>query len=102
MKHEIGTQEAAMTEKGIDLFGKTAANTAMQAAVDFIKVNGLKGRVDLDAVVAELRRQIATALPAALDEARAAFDARMDSAATATFMASMRLAGINAVKAVAA
>lgn len=88
-----------MNDATINLFGDKAANVAMKAAAEYIRTNKLT--VDIDAVVESLKTHVKAALGPAMDDAREAYKAGMMSVAEQTFMASMSLAGIEAVKAVA-
>lgn len=91
------------TEKNlsvIDLFGTRAATIAMRGAADFMAANGLKPDrdINLEALTLALRLKLHEVTHGALADARDAFEAGMPEVAEATFAASMRLAGIDAVK----
>lgn len=83
----------------IDRLGTIGAEVAMKAAADYMRAKGI---VWTDAVITAvtdaLRVTCKAAVGPALDDAKAAFEAGMPDAAQATFLASMRLAGIEAVK----
>lgn len=91
-----------MNTKMVDDLGQRAATAAMQGAVDFMRANNLKLDVDVpcEPLLAELKARCQAALGSALDEAREAFDLGMGQVAVATFLATMTLAGVAAVKAV--
>lgn len=80
--------------------GTIAADTAMKAAVEYLIRTGNPYR-DYEALAAELRLGVVAAMPGALDDAKEAIEAGMSSMAQATFITSMRLAGIEAAKKVA-
>ena len=80
----------------MDKLIRVAADTAMRAAADYLITKGL--RYDLDALVARIRSWIKIKLPEALRDAQQALDANMPQIAAAAFLASMRLAGIEAAK----
>lgn len=86
----------------VDALGTRAAHFAMVGAADRINALGLKGSIDVDAVIAALKRIAPAASLAAMDDAREAFAAGMTHAGEATFRASMVLAGIKAVNEVVA
>ncbi len=87
-----------MTDAQINQFASQAADTAMRAAADYVRRNGLTV-TDYDQATAALRQVVKARLGQALDDARDALDAHMGAAiAQATFDASMRLAGIEAAK----
>jgi len=75
---------------------KVAADEAMKAAAEYIRKNNL--RYEIDAMVACIRSHMQANLKSALHDAKEAFDANMPKVAEATFIASMRLAGIEAAK----
>jgi hypothetical protein len=78
-----------------------ASDAAMEAAADWMARHGKKiGGAGIDRLVAALRRELKLALPAALEDAREAFESSAANLAGPTFLASMRLAGITAVKSV--
>lgn len=87
-----------MTPGAIGLLGTQAAEAAMKGAADYIKANGLRGRIDLDQAVVAIKATTAERLPEALDDVKAALACGMDQVATHTFLASMRLAGIAAIR----
>ena len=91
-----------MTDQTTDRIVSTAATIAMKAAVDYCARNGVELTPDrINALVDALRRHVKAAFDEAIQGAREAIEARMDVIASATFAASMRLAGIDAAKEVA-
>jgi hypothetical protein len=83
----------------IDTFGQKAAEAAMRGAANYIKVHGLMNEVDLGRVTELIGIEVKAILPQALADVKEALDANMGEVAAQTFMASMVIAGINAVKA---
>jgi hypothetical protein len=81
--------------------GTFAATLAMQGAAEWLKANDLVRTTDLDAVCVAIRRHATQAVHEALADAREAFEAGMTNAASATFAATMKLAGIAAAKEIA-
>ena len=77
-----------------------AISAAVKAARQYMDTHGLI--VDNEALVDALRAEVKQALPGALADAREAVVAGMDGCAGVTFMASMALAGIQAVKSLVA
>jgi len=76
-----------------------AAEAAMKGAAEWLAVNKIVPTAPtLMALTANLKATIAAALPQALADAREATECGMAQIAGATFVASMRLAGINAAK----
>lgn len=73
-----------------------AIGQAATAAREYLTVHNLKA--DSGALADCLRAILKIRLPQALNEVREAMDLRMDKVAQATFVASMRLAGIEAAK----
>jgi len=88
-----------MAISSIDSLVSVGGNAAMQAAANYLSACEAKA-VDTDALVQAIRREVKSALPAALSDAREAFDAGMSAAAVQTFIASMKLAGIAASRSV--
>lgn len=86
-----------MTTAKIDNLGTIAAETAMRAAAEYIRRNNLKV-CDYEAATQCIRDYCKTRLPFALDAAKEAFDCGMNQIGEATFLAEMRLAGIEAAK----
>ena len=86
-----------MTDARINKLGTIAAETAMQAAAEYIKANGLKV-VDYEVACEALRYYTKSRLGQALEDAKQAIDCGMVDAATMTFKASMAMAGIEAAK----
>ena len=86
-----------MTDSQLDRFASASANHAMTAAAEYIRQHGLAVS-DYEAACVVLRREVKAVLNEALDYAKAAMEAGMGAMAEATFIASMRLAGIAAAK----
>jgi len=88
-----------MSSKMNDL-GTIAAQTAMRAAAEWWNrnVSSVSASDAADRLVPAIRRHTKDALTQALADAKEALDAGMGSAAQATFLATMRLAGINAAR----
>jgi hypothetical protein len=100
----IETQAAKdrkMTDANIDKLGTIAANAAMESAAAYLAKWGMT-KIDYRAATEIIRRHVRAALDKAFDEAGEAFACGMDEIASATFLASMRLAGIAAAKEIAA
>ena len=89
-----------MTNNNLDKFIDEAANTAIKGAVDYIKANrpGYDIVANADPIIEAIRKRLKADLPKALDDAREAIEANMAGYASATFLSSMRLAGIEAAK----
>jgi hypothetical protein len=83
--------------KTTDQLGTIAAETAMRAAAEYVRTNGLKV-LDYDAATACLRSYCKVYLPSALADAKSALDCGMGQVAETTFKATMALAGIEAAK----
>jgi len=81
----------------IDNLGTLAAETAMRAAAEYVRANGLKV-LDYEAATACIRSWCKIKLPEALAAAKAALDCHMDKVAEMTFKAIMAEAGIEAAK----
>jgi hypothetical protein len=81
----------------IDTLGQKAAEAAMRGAATYIRTNKLEN-LDLERITQLIRIRAKAALPEALRDAKDALDINQGQMAQATFMASMTLAGINAVK----
>ncbi len=75
---------------------RTACEIAAQSAVSYIDQNNLK--VDTPTLSRVLAAEIKQDIITALDDAKEALDINMGQVAEATFRATMRLTGINAVK----
>lgn len=73
-----------------------ATQTAMQAAVEYLRVHNLKANDA--ALVSCLKAWCKIKLPEALRDAKEAFDCGMHQVGQATFLATMKLAGIEAAK----
>jgi hypothetical protein len=74
---------------------------AVGAAMAYYRAHGLKER-GITELTAALKAAVKRRLPQALADAREALACHMDQAAEATFLAEMRLAGIEAAKEAAA
>ncbi len=84
-----------------DTFSEAAGEAVMRGAASFVRVQGFTPTDEqYEALTAQMRIAAREALPKALEDAREALAANMDSVAAATFESSMRLAGIEAAKAV--
>lgn len=86
-----------MSEQQMDELIRIASDTAMRAAADYIRLNGI-AVTDYEQATQALRSEIKLALNDALDEAKKASDCGMDQVAVCTFRASMMAAGIRAAK----
>lgn len=80
----------------IEALGSLAANQVMLAASEYCHANNL--RADPEALAECCRSHARLRLPEALADAKEAIDCRMEQVAVATFVATMRLAGIEAAK----
>ena len=85
-----------MTDSDWNKLGQAAADTAMRAAVSYIKHHNLKA--DVDALLSCVRAHMKALLGEALFDAKAAIDAHMPQVAETTFLATMAKAGIEAAK----
>lgn len=81
----------------VDRLGTIAADVAMRAAAEYIRINNLKV-LDYDAATECLRSYCKSRLPMALKDAKDALDCGMGQVAEATFKATMAMAGIEAAK----
>lgn len=86
-----------MTEQQIDALVRVAADTAMRAAADYIRLHEIVVD-DYEHVTQVLQSEVKYAIGPALEEVKAAFAANMGHVAVATFRASMMAAGIKAAK----
>jgi hypothetical protein len=84
------------TMNSVDSLGTLGANVAMKSAANYLHAN--KMTADVDALLECLRSWCKVQLPVALADAKEAADCGMNQIATATFSASMALAGIEAAK----
>lgn len=75
-----------------------AASAMLEGAAAYMRANGRDPRAHADALTTSVREIAATALTAALNDARDAINIGMVDVGVATFVASMRLAGIAAAK----
>jgi hypothetical protein len=84
----------------LDTLATTAAEIAMRGFADYIADCISQGFevVDYEAACEILKRHVKERLPEALDDAKEAFDAHMDTIGCETFAASLRRAGIDAAK----
>lgn len=80
----------------IDSLGRLAADAAMRAAVEYIHVHNLQA--DTAALLECIRSWCRIKLPEALKDAKEALECGMGQIAEATFLATMRQAGIEAAK----
>jgi len=87
-----------MNDASITSLGQYAAVTAMKAALAYLEQRGQLKTADTGKLSERLRHHVKAALPAALDDAKAAIDCGMSDAASLTFAASMAAAGIAAAK----
>ena len=90
------------TKTAVDALGTKAAEYAMLGAAEYINQKGLRGSVDVDALIAALKRTAPAAADQALLDAREAFECGMTQVAMATFAATMKLVGIKAAQEVCA
>ena len=81
-------------------FVQIAADTAMKSAVDYIMAHDMRSKSLFDHATATwfIKKYVKFAIGPALNDAKEAIDANMGSLVEATFLTSMRLAGINAMK----
>lgn len=86
-----------MTDQSIEQLGRIAADTAMRAAADYVRLHGIRVE-DYDQATQVLRAEIKASLDDALGEAKQALDAGMGRVAEATFRSNMAAAGIRAAK----
>ena len=93
------TKLESRLEKAIAELANRAIRVAVLAAQSYAKTNSIK--LNPLTLSPALRCEINDALPAALDDAKEAIGLGMGDVGTATFDASMRIAGIRAVKAIA-
>jgi len=79
-----------------------AATVAMDSSIKWLHSNGYKPNnlsdSEIEGLVLILRRQVKVAIEEGLRDASEALDCGMDQVAVGTFLASMRLAGINSAK----
>ena len=74
-----------------------AADLSMNAAATYCHENKID-TTEVDVLLAHLQTEVKVVIEDAIADAKAAIDANMVEMASATFAASMRLAGINAAK----
>lgn len=94
-----------MNASNLDRFASQAADTGLSAALDYAIAQGLSREEILakaDDFCREVRAEMKKAIGPALADARQAVEAGMSGMASATFLASMRLAGIEGAKRVLA
>jgi hypothetical protein len=77
--------------------GEIAVKTAAESAVVWMNQNNAKPE-STDSFCESIKAMVKIRLPEALKDAKDAFDANMGACAEQTFIASMRLAGIEAAK----
>lgn len=82
--------------QGLNELGRIASDATILGAIDYIRANHLK--VDRRTLTETCRSMAKARIMGALADAKAAIEAGMDKVASATFVASMRLAGIEAAK----
>lgn len=95
--HEGGN----VANANLDTLGSRAADAAMRSAIEALVPTGARPTwtdAQVDGLLAAIRSELSVSLDGALADARQAFECGMGGFATATFMASMRLAGIRAAK----
>ena len=80
----------------LESLAKYSSDVAMHAAVDALRARKITAP-DYERVTVAIKSRIVDALSEALADAREAIKAGMSKAAEATWIASFRLAGINAV-----
>ena len=85
-----------MNAAAIDSLGSIFADTAMRAAVEYLRVHSLKA--DVDALLECLRSWCRIKLDEALRDAKEAIACNMMQVAMATFKATAAQAGIEAAK----
>lgn len=79
--------------------GSIAAHESMKSAVAYFKsVGHVVAESDIDATCEVIKRHCKEAVGKALEDVRQAMECNMGQVAQATFLASFRLAGINAAK----
>jgi len=82
-----------------DTFIDVACASALQGAAEYLLAHNIdRSSLDRDKLLTTLTGHISACMESALTDANAAFQAHMPEVANATFVASMRLAGIRAVK----
>ena len=85
----------------LSVLGSRAAEAAMRGAAEYLRLHKVT-ITDWDTATRIVAERTRDAIPEALADAKVAFDCGMIEAATLTFLASMRLAGIAAAKEIAA
>jgi len=86
-----------VSEQQQDELVRIAADTAMRAAADYVRLHKIQVK-DYDAATQVLRAEVKLAVNEALDDASKAAKCGMSQIAVHTFMASMMQAGIRAAK----
>lgn len=86
-----------MSEQQQDQLVRIAADTALRAAADYVRLNKIEVK-DYDLATQVLRAEVKLAMDEALDDAAQATKCGMGQVAVATFRASMMAAGIRAAK----
>ena len=87
-----------LNTNAVDTLGQKAAEAAMRGAAEYIRANNLRSNANLERITELIKLKAKAALPQALEDAKEALEANMGRLAEQTFMASMVLAGVNAVK----
>ena len=88
-----------MTSHTCDQLGTVAAEVAMRSAAAYLRKQNVDVQsINYDRLTETLRRSTKAALSQALDDAREAFECRMDAIGVQTFQASFVVAGVNAAK----
>src|SRR5262249_44016903 len=83
-------------QEAIDKLGTAAADFALSAALQYLRVHHLTA--DPDALLESLKAHVRARLPESLAEARQALDCNMVHVANRLFMATMALAGVDAAR----
>jgi hypothetical protein len=87
-----------MNNASLVLLADQAIRFAVNGAYDYLRTQGIDARKHVDALLPILREEAGRGAAVGIDDARAAFEANMPQVATATFAATMNLAGIAAAK----
>ena len=87
------------TTDSLTAFARIASDHAMHAAADYMAMRAPGSMLDRVGELTEvLRRQLRSALPGALDDAREALACGMGDAAEADFIAAMKVVGLDAAR----
>lgn len=85
----------------VTVLASAATHMAIRGAAAYVRAHKITPtEAQAPALEEAIKRELDAALPVALDDAREAVEARMESLAVATFATSMRLAGIRAAASV--